>query len=226
MDLIRLTTQGNALIGVFSANWDFIIDDKDQSNNNTFHTVPIILYSNKNNTTCSCATSKFCSKPATTYDFYTQSDYEIKGLVFGCFLLEAILQSSLSCFYSQECIQNFRNVIDISDRWNESDCNGQPCTSVLFDSTTTRFQINDTIETIAYDMFIESWTNNVSYEKFFNACKPKYCIYTYYYRFDALDMLTSFLSIFAGLCVGYRFAVPHPVTLVGKIKYRFTIACA
>jgi hypothetical protein len=46
---------------------------------------------------------------------------------------------------------------------------------VELNSTSTRFNINDTIETLASEMFIESWTSNVSYERFFNSCAASYC---------------------------------------------------
>ncbi|CAF5101626.1 unnamed protein product [Rotaria sp. Silwood1] len=98
--------------------------------------------------------------------------------------------------------------------------NGQP---TMFDAVSTRFSVNDTIETLAYNMFIETWISNVSYEMFFNACEPKECTYTYHYRFDALEVLTTFLSIFGGLSVRLRFFVPHLFQVIQKIVNRFHI---
>ncbi|CAF4269611.1 unnamed protein product, partial [Adineta steineri] len=79
------------------------------------------------------------------------------------------------------------------------------------------------IETMAYEMFIESWSTNTSYENFFNSCAPMYCTYTYYYQFDALELLTTFLSVFAGLSLGLRFIVPHLMKLIEKIRNRFRV---
>ncbi|CAF4958109.1 unnamed protein product, partial [Rotaria sp. Silwood1] len=44
---------------------------------------------------------------------------------------------------------------------------------VRFDPVLTQFAIDDTIETLAYNMFLETWINDTSYEKFFDACAPK-----------------------------------------------------
>ncbi|CAF3622048.1 unnamed protein product [Rotaria socialis] len=104
------------------------------------------------------------------------SYYTFKGLVLGCFLLETILGSSLSCFYSMVCIKEFRKVIDLYwpedlEKWSNQ--TGFP---VVLDASATRFSINDMIETIAYNMFIESWASNVSYENLFQTCAAKQCI--------------------------------------------------
>ncbi|CAF1152585.1 unnamed protein product [Adineta steineri] len=86
--------------------------------------------------------------------------------------------------------------------------------------TSQRFHMNNTIETMANEMFIESWSTNISYEIFFNSCAPIDCTYTYYYQFDALELLTTFLSVFAGLSLGLRFIVPHLMKLINKIRNR------
>jgi hypothetical protein len=90
-------------------------------------------------------------------------------------------------------------------------------------ATSTRFNINDTIETLAYEMFIESWTSNVSYERFFNSCAPAYCTYKVYYRFDALELLTTFLSVYVGLSLGIHIMVPYAVKMIKKIRNRFRV---
>lgn len=66
--------------------------------------------------------------------------------------------------------------------------------------------MNDTIETMAREMFIESWTYEVSYERFYNSCAPSHCTFVSRYRFDALELVTTFLSVFAGLSLGLRVA--------------------
>ncbi|CAF1545437.1 unnamed protein product [Adineta steineri] len=136
----------------------------------------------------------------------------IDGMVFGCYLLETVLLSSLSCFYSETCISNFRYILGAI-----------PFPVQALNDSLTRFSVNDTIETMAYQMFIESWASNVSYEKFYNSCSPNYCMYTYYYRFDMLQLLTTFLSVFAGLSLGIRFVVPYIVKIFQKIQHRFRI---
>jgi hypothetical protein len=84
------------------------------------------------------------------------------GIVFSCFFIETMLRSSLSCLYSIACVNECRRLARLfgtAEDWASS----------------TRFAVNNTIETMAYSMFIESWTSNASYEMFFNACAPSHC---------------------------------------------------
>ncbi|CAF2064714.1 unnamed protein product [Rotaria magnacalcarata] len=82
---------------------------------------------------------------------------------------------------------------------------------IELDAAITRYAVDDGVDTLAYNMFIETWTSNVSYEMFFNACEVKQCTYTYHYRFDILEFLTLFLSIFSGRSLAWHFLVPHLV---------------
>lgn len=147
--------------------------------------------------------------------------YTFEGLVFGCYMLETVLLSSLSCFYSEVCINNSRYAL--LTRLNGEGFYMLPSFMKL-DASSTRFNMNDTIETFSYEMFIESWNSDVSYETFFNSCAPIYCTYLYYYRFDALELLTTFLSVFAGLSLGLRFLVPHALDMLKRIQNLFRIA--
>ncbi|CAF1307779.1 unnamed protein product [Adineta ricciae] len=206
LDLIRMSVHGNALLALFSLNWNIIYDE----NISAFVNVPVIHHEIKENTSCSCATLQTCTMPVQIH--ISDELVNVEGLVLGCHLLETVLLSSLSCFYSPICIQNIRNefwaafIIDADTRLHDS---------------LTRFNVNDTIETLAYEMFIESWTNNVSYEKYYRNCLPNHCIYTYYYQFDAMELLTTFLSVFAGLSAGIRVVVPYLLRLFQSIRNYF-----
>ena len=94
---------------------------------------------------------------------------------------------------------------------------------VALNATRTRFSVNDTIETLAYNMFIESWANNVSYEMFFQACASTECTYSYHVRFDILEIITTFLSVFSGLSLGLRLLVPFLISVVGRARKRFRV---
>ena len=220
LDLIRTVIQGNALIGAFSSNWRFVVAEGNLGRNATFRTVPVTHPYQEHEQTCSCATLKTCTMPAQMFNNGTVY-YTFEGLVFGCYFLETVLLSSLSCFYSEVCINNSRHAL-YTLYSGEGDYMLPPY--MKLDASSSRFRMNDTIETFAYEMFIESWTSNVSYERFFNSCAPIYCVYIYYYRFDAFEVLTTFLSVFAGLSLGLRFVVPHAVDVFKRIANRFRIA--
>ena len=139
------------------------------------------------------------------------------GIVFGCSLLESILQSSFSCWYSLTCVNESRRLMRIDssvEYWMDKGYTMQ------LNSSSTHFSVNDTVETLAYALFIESWISEASYERFFNACAPSHCTGTYRYRFDALDVLTAFLSVYSGLTMLLRFVIPHCVSIASRVRNR------
>jgi hypothetical protein len=212
LDLVRSTAQGNALLPMFSSSWDIVVAENGTGQNASFLTVPRAINNTEQNTSCSCVTLRTCTIPLQVVTDHGR--ITVDGMVLGCHFLETILLSSLSCFYSETCIKDVRNALGA---YSFSPKNFK------FKVPSIRFNINDTVERIAYEMFIESWTTNVSYERFFNSCAPSYCTYTYYYRFDALELLKMFLSVFAGLSLAFHFLVPHLVKMIEKIRRRFRV---
>ena len=224
LNLIRATTQGNALIAVFSTNWQPVMTEKGKGRNASFHNEPVTHVNAEQNTSCSCATSPACTQPAQLFLLTALLPYyTFKGLRLGCYSLESVLGSSLSCFYSFSCIITIRQAMEAPPeeiiRYLNSTDN-----MTKFNSTLTRFNINDTIETLASEMFIESWSTNASYERFFNSCAPAYCTYKVYYRFDAPELLTTFLSVYVGLSLGIHITVPYLVKVIKKTRHRFRVA--
>ena len=212
LNLIRTTIQGNALMTVFSTNWQIIRANKDLGRNASFYNLPVRYVDPKQNTSCSCATLQTCTVPAQFFNPSDQSYFAVESMAVGCYTLEAIIQSSFACFYDLECASKLSQAI------------GQPIPNRALDPAMSRFSVNDTFETLTNEMFIESWTTNVSYERFFNSCAATSCTYREYYRFDALELLTTFLSVYAGLSFGIRFLVPHLIRMTQKIRNRFRVA--
>ena len=222
LDLLRAMVRGNALIAIFSANWNtFVVD-----NTASFRSEQVVHTRADTNATCSCATDRFCSKPTVSKDtVYNRTVPSPPGIVSGCNLLESILQSSLSCFYSLECVNETRRLMRLSGELiDDLSANVEYWMNkgytMSLNASATHFSVNDTLEKLAHAMFIESWTSETSYERFFNACAPNYCTGTYYYRFDALDVLTTFLSVYSGLTVVLRFLTPLGVSAVVLVRNR------
>ncbi len=214
LDIIRTSIQGNALIGIFSTNWQFVVVEKGQGRNASFRSEPVSYFDFEQNTTCSCATSRTCTMPAQIFYSNGTPFYTSESLVLGCNSLETVLHSSLSCFYSLSCINDLR----------VQGLRLHPFSNFIpFNASLTRFNLNDTIEKLANEMFIESWINNKSYERFFNSCSPSSCTYKYYYRFDKMEVFTTFLSVYAGLSLGIHFITPYLVRIIKKFRNRFRI---
>ena len=216
LQLIRLTNQGNELISVFSSSWQFVINHNNQSAPPIANGQPVTY----NNDTCSCAISYRCSTQARLFDVEGTAFHSIAGLRFGCTVLESLLQSSLKCFYSTDCLEQLLNAIPRG----ESELNWAYQASIdtylpMNDSQST-FSTDDTFEIIINRMFINRWESNISYSSFFDSCAPRQCSFTRHYRFDVLNVITTFLSVFGGLSISLRFLVPRLVTTIEAIQHR------
>ena len=102
----------------------------------------------------------------------------------GCYPLEALLQSTLQCFYDQECIDSN----DVFRALNSS-------------SSHSRFDVNTTIESIFQTLMIEEYLNTTSYENYFAQCAPSLCSYSYNARQETIDIVTSLIELYSGLVI-------------------------
>ncbi|CAF1333920.1 unnamed protein product [Adineta steineri] len=211
LDFIRSAIQGNALLHITTDAWSLVAVKTDDKSDTNFLNVPVTRNNTQENTSCSCVTLRTCRIPRQVK--IDGGSIPIDGLVIGCHQLETLLFSSLTCFYFVDCINILRKAF-----YTKSVMMNQ---SIGLNAQRTRFSVNDTVENIAYEMFIESWSTNKSYERYFNSCSPSYCIYTYYQKSDALEILTTFLSASGSLSIAVYFIVPYLVKLIKKILICF-----
>ncbi|CAF2973757.1 unnamed protein product [Rotaria sp. Silwood2] len=178
------------------------------------------------NGTCSCATSSNCVELASFYNRTHDIVYTIEKIYTGCFILESILHSSLTCFFSNSCM------IDLMSATNLGNPNLAALTEIMdispleFASPISNFNINDTIETMVYQLFIDSWSNETSYERYYNACAPIKCIYLKEKRLNVIYAVTIFLTVINGLLLGLRSVVPLFVRLLYKLGNRIRTLCS
>ncbi|CAF1419135.1 unnamed protein product [Adineta steineri] len=218
--LIRFTTQGNQIITGTYAN--FGIPVSDETTNGTNITVVDIVpgyFINAEGIPCFCARSSMCSQSMGIYSLEHVHGihipyYIIPSFYIGCLLIDSVLQSTLECFYDNNtCLEtilsyyaNFSVFINITG---------------LNALQSSRFPLNATIETLAYELFVEQWYTNISYASYFASCAPQSCTYTYIQRKSFLNVIISLLSIYGGLSVVLRLIVPLLVNYVmEKIRKR------
>ena len=171
LDLIRLTTEANMLMSVLFTNWKFN-DANVTGENGLLYTTPISYQE------CNCGLSSRCTQPS-------------KGMMTGCYPLEALLQSTFECFYDQECI-DFNGIF-------------KALNSSL--SISSKFAANTTIELILNELMVENYSINISYERYYAQCTPWSCSYLYIQRHTAMDILTSLISLYSGLVIIFQWIV-------------------
>ena len=179
------------------------------------------VFSNKNKI-CYCGSQLNCSSSTSgffnLFAYDTKGDYtsspglmiNVTGLTVGCYAVEAILQSTLECFFDAICLNGVRNFfpnMDITDVKS-------------LDSYQTKYSVKTTIDALVDNLFIEEWWTMTSFEQYFRKCAPILCRYTFMQRKSVLYIVTKVLAVYGGLVVVLRFCVPRIIIWYYKVKNR------
>ena len=203
LELIRSTTQFNPLLSGLMTNF-FI--DRLGSTTNTF-SAPFIYGD------CNCAFKRTCVVQQGLYHNYSLSNvWHIPGLYRGCFVLEALMQSHLGCFYNQTCLQELQyNLLP------EVAMNVTPLDRLML----SRFTPDTTLEIIVNNLMVDEWKQSVQHDKYFDICRPLECSYIVTRRRSIILIVTTVIGLFGGLVTTLRLIVPHIVWIIRwKLKAR------
>ena len=129
---------------------------------------------------CNCGISTSCVEPS-------------RGMFAGCYPLVALFKSTLECFYNQSCIY-------LSTVFPALDAR---------DSSSSRFSINTTIESMFSQLMVDAYVINTSYEKYFLECAPKSCSFSYRTQRSTLEIITLLISLYSGLTIVSACIVTH-----------------
>jgi hypothetical protein len=131
----------------------------------------------------------------------------IPGLRSGCMPVDAILSSSLECFYNQDCVNTIIPYLRI------------PTNFIAMDKlAASRFPINSTIEAIVDELMVEDWNFNVSFDRYYNHCAPASCTYSKKEQRRFLYVLFTLISLLGGLCTGLGVILPPVVRSIRLIR--------
>jgi hypothetical protein len=174
--------QGDGLASAYSTNWGLFLPNL--TKDATIYTKARIYGE------CNCATSVSCIQPLIP---------NVPGFVVGCLPLESFLQSTFECLYNQSCVNTISSYVNA------------PTIPRALNNTNSRFASNLIANDIVKEMFIESWSLNVSYEQFFQQCQPTSCSYTLIGRYNILYIITTIVGLYGGLSVLLKIVVPFTV---------------
>jgi hypothetical protein len=126
----------------------------------------------------------------------------------GCLPLESIRQSTLECFYNQSCI----NILVIQPKISQPRA---------LKPSQSNFSIHSTIGTLFDEfLFVESWQNTSSYEKYFPICKPRSLSYSYEDHFYLAAIFTMCITVWGGLPNTWQLITPAIVKIYKLIKWK------
>ncbi|CAF4109964.1 unnamed protein product, partial [Adineta steineri] len=166
--LIRETIGANMLMSILSTNWVFAAS-RNTTGTGMMHNIPLKFEG------CSCALSSKCVSSS-------------RGMLSGCYPLESILQSTLTCLSDQTCIDPTKTFKALNSSL----------------SISSRFPLNTTIESIVNELMVEELLSNMSYEAYYKQCAPLSCTYSYVDNRNVIDGITILISLYGGLVIIYR----------------------
>jgi hypothetical protein len=197
MQIIRDTTQANNLFSGELTNYDFLVvsipEDPELS------AFEYVQPSPNNFSNCSCAISALCVEQATIFN--NDDIFLIPGLYVGCYIVEALLQSTLECFYNQICINTLQSYMNVP---------------ALDSSLLIRHNESSTIQELVNDLMVEDWNLTITYKDYYGECQPTHCSYTYVTRNDAIYIATTIFGLTGGLVTVLKLLIPRFVTLISR----------
>ncbi|CAF0838670.1 unnamed protein product [Adineta steineri] len=220
--LIQVTNLANQLATIRSSNWEFIVNpiynvsaggnvnllDPKMYHDQLYALTLPRTYNEKN---CSCVLQSNCTR-FSTFSYMVSNqlvNQTLPNFLSGCLPLDAMLQSSFSCFYNQTCLSLLQTLIYYAKPFP---------IKTLFPSSSS--SSNRTVETILAQLFVEKWVQNVSFDRYYDECAPKLCQYSHPLPFNGAYFVTKTLAILSGLSKILRYIVSFVAMIVIKLINR------
>ncbi len=192
--MIRETTQGNALISGRRTNYIL-----------SFTEDGIYILTVGYDSTCSCSYSSMCSYRSYIYHIVNSTRlFYVPGFYSGCYIIESLLQSSLECFYDQQCIDTLRRYLMSSSSVNV----------IPLDASFSRYSENSTVKELVENLMIEEWWTRTIFENYYNECQPIQCTYTLETNHEVVYIFTTLFGIAGGLVTILELVVPRLVSVI------------
>ncbi|CAF1140556.1 unnamed protein product [Adineta ricciae] len=189
---IRFTTQANSLVSGQLTNY-FLVQRTDYY----FLSWAYITYN------CTCSSSARCSAWCGIVDPPTSTIFfRMPGIKSGCYIIEALLQSDLRCFYDQTCINQLQSYLRLMPPIN---------ITALDKSLPSNFSSNSSIAELLGHLMVEQWTPLIVYEKYYHECQPYQCVYIYKTKNSVIGIITIIIGLIGGLITALRLITPRLV---------------
>ncbi|CAF3841579.1 unnamed protein product, partial [Adineta steineri] len=172
-----------------------------------------VYNSNETGIDCDCQSTPWCIQQAIIYDLDTTTQlFSPPGIFVGCYLVEAVLQSDLRCFFDIDCLQQ---LIDSLSLVNIS------ASDIILNSTASHYQEKSSLLEIVSNLMVEEWNNQTFYDNYFNICQPSVCTATYISRGNIIYIITTTIGLIGGLTKVYKFIVPIFIKITVRVIIPF-----
>ncbi|CAF1007554.1 unnamed protein product [Adineta ricciae] len=178
------------------------------------------VFSNPN---CSCGIDRFCE---TDTGFYcitgvcsgneSALNKVVPNWYTSCSPIDSLSTSSLTCLYNSSCVQMLIDAFPLGMSGVTIDPRAANVTP-LNPMINSRFNTSTRLNEIISAMFIEKWIYSIYFDRYFEACAPRECIYTYEERFSISYIIATVAGIIGGLSVALKILVPFFVKSIRRI---------
>jgi hypothetical protein len=138
----------------------------------------------------------------------------IPGMNVGCMPYDAIINSTLECFFSAACLNT-------TARWI-SNLPAADWPKQLNSSKLTKFLLNSTIASIMDEQMIDQWNNTIDFTAYYRACAPTLCTYTFVGRNNFLYVIVLVIGLIGSLNITLRILAPLIITVYRMIIRRIS----
>jgi hypothetical protein len=125
----------------------------------------------------------------------------VPGFYVGCLPSQALIQSTMECFYNQLCIDQIQSHID----YNTLPLN----VTSLNISKTSRYSSTTSIEEMLKNLFVEQWNSQTYFEQYYNQCQP------------SVSSITKLTELVGGVSLGIGLIAPVLVKIFLHVKRKF-----
>jgi hypothetical protein len=185
LQLIRQMIVGNQLVSGPQSNFIAMrtLTNNDQIQLDLLPT----RYTDQNGHSCDCSTHSSCVDVGWSEQLGNSSWTKVPGVLVGCLPMDAILQSTIACFYDQMCLNALMALFNIRQN-----------VTVMSQSQVSRFTRTASIQSITDLMMVERWNFTVSYSDYYHRCAPNSCIYSTKERSGVWAVLFKLIGILGG----------------------------
>jgi hypothetical protein len=200
LQIISDLNRGNGMTAVTGSQFNLLSEDED----------PYTQYlENPQYTNCTCASSAKCTLPSLIGDYRNGvMPFYVPGMYVGCTMVDALMQSSLVCFYYQTCVNRILTYLQFNSSFNAT---------ALIPTSTDRYRVDSTVQELIAELMVEKWHFSADHQAYFNACRPAQCTYMLETRNDVLFIITTLFGLIGGVVTVLKLIVPRGVPRILQI---------
>lgn len=147
-------------------------------------------------------------------------NYAIPGWMISCFEMSSLLHSTLQCLYDEsDCLR----VVFLNIKRHALDSPGSievnfRLRPLIYNSESSRFSINTSVETLLQHLMVDKWNSQGSYRNYYDTCSPIYCTYSYITKNKSItQLLVACISMIGGLTAFVRFIAWNVTGLLNSL---------